>query len=453
MTLEDIWNNPMLWTDCYNLSHSYLKKDFSFDVSHIYNRKQGQILYGFNETVRKVLNQRIYEDQVEEADRLARKMGLRFPVELFMRVAKDFKGRIPLKVEALPDGTWCPTGTPFAQIMSTEDECGELVTYWEGMFLHAAFPSGVATRTMWMKRYLLEHKLPTHRFHSFGFRGHNSMENAYWASTAWNLFMSGTDDLHSIQHTPKAKISSIAASAHKVEQQFDNELEGYYFAVKAVSDKGDKIVAMPIDTYDPQRFIFQYSHRIADYANRLGVHVVFRPDSGDVIRQAISIYNLMTSLGHNNTSVIIGEGITFEKIKEYDQILLLENVPLAYVSYGIGAGLYKDIDRDWTGWAMKTAYSNHAPRMKFSTPLKQSIPGQVNLIRNEKNELVVEYTSKGLYEPIYDYNQRSTRPEVKVQTWEEIQQIALKQDVSQERIILSQSVLDKIEELRKQYLN
>lgn len=452
MTLEEIWDNPMLLSDCYNLSHTYLKKDLSFDISHIYNRKQGQILYGFNETVRKILNQRIYEDKVEEADNLARKMGLRFPVDMFMTIAKDFKGRIPLKVEALPDGTWCPTGTPFAQIMNTEEGFGELPTYWEGVLLHAAFPSGVATRAMWMKKYLNDHYLPAHRFHSFGFRGHNSMENAYWASTAWNLYMTGTDDLHSILHTPKAKISSIAASAHKVEQQFDSEIQGYFYAIDGVFQKGDKIVAMPIDTYDADRFITHYAVRVADYAEERGIHVVFRPDSGNVIEQAIKLYRLMKHEEYINTSVIIGEGITFEKIKEYDQILLLEGVPLAYVSYGIGAGLYKDIDRDWCGWAMKTAYSNHDNRMKFATPLKQSIPGQVNIVRNEDGLLMVDYTTKGLYEPIYDYNQRSTRPEFKVQTWEEIQQIALKQDVSQERILLSPLVLAEIERLREKYL-
>lgn len=452
MTLGQIWDNPLLWTDCYNLSHTLLKKDLSFDVSHIYNRKRGQILYGFNEIVLKVLNQKIEESMVIEADEYARKMKLHFPIDMFMRIVNEFKGRIPLKMEALKDGTWCPIGTPFAQVMNTEEGFGELPTYWEGMFLHAAFPSGVATRAMYLKLYLNDRKLPPHRLHSFGFRGHNSMENAYWASTAWNLYHVGTDDFASIQHTPNAPISSIMASAHKVEQQFDKELDGYFYAIEAAHKVGDKIVAMPIDTYDSNRFIFQYTTQIARKAHELGIHVVFRPDSGDVVYQTHMIYQMMKVFGFDNTSVIIGEGITEKVIYDYDKEFASRGVPLNYISYGIGAGLYKDIDRDWTGWAMKTAYSNHSSRMKFSSPLKQSIPGQVNLVRNEEGQLVVDYTSKGEYQTIYEYSQRSTRPEFKVQTWDEIKHIANNQNINQGSIILSPSVLDEIEKLRKIYL-
>ena len=72
------------------------------------------IIYGFNEIATSLLNQRIYENHVIEADELATKMGLTFPIELWMSVVKDFRGRIPLRVQALPDGTACPKGTPFA---------------------------------------------------------------------------------------------------------------------------------------------------------------------------------------------------------------------------------------------------------------------------------------------------------------------------------------------------
>ena len=143
------------------------------------------ILYGFNETVNHILNRQIDVGMVMEAEELAHKMGMKFPTEMWMNCVDRMKGYIPLKVEALPDGTYVPKGTPFAQITNTEEGFGELVTWWEGIFLHTSFPSACATRAYEMRKYLDDNHLPKHRLHSFGFRGHRSPQDAYWATTAW----------------------------------------------------------------------------------------------------------------------------------------------------------------------------------------------------------------------------------------------------------------------------
>ena len=50
-----------------------------------------------------------------------------------------------LKVEALPDGSWVPRGTPFAQISNVVKGFGELVTGWEPLLLHPWFASSCNT--------------------------------------------------------------------------------------------------------------------------------------------------------------------------------------------------------------------------------------------------------------------------------------------------------------------
>lgn len=460
MTLDQIWDNPLMWTDVYNTEHYLQKIDQSFEVSHIYNRNAPMILYGFHETVKKILNRRIYPEQVEEAIGYARKMGMKFPADMWFKIVNEFKGRIPLRVQALPDGSWVPKGTPFCQIYNTEEGFGELVTWWEAMFLHASFASGCATRAFEMRKYLLSKNYPLHRFHSFGFRGHNSMENAYWAGTSWNLFLTGTDDFHTKYHTPNVEIKSIPALAHKVVQQFDNEMDAYETAIfKAINNKGDGtgICAIVIDTYDPQRFIDIYLEPVLSYAMYNKVHVVFRPDSGPVLRHACDIYKKAAwkIIGNDPRpycSVIIGEGMSFNKAQIFDMHLKNEGVPPEFVNYGIGAGFYKDIDRDYLGWAMKTAYSNHDARMKFSADeIKQSIPGQVNIVKNDEGKLMVDYTRDGLYEDLYFYDSRSDAPYVKQYNWENIQARALKQDDNQDNIILSNSITNKIAKIRKDY--
>lgn len=44
-------SNPLVLTDAYNLSHSALKVNADWETSHVYNRKAGQVLFGFHEAV------------------------------------------------------------------------------------------------------------------------------------------------------------------------------------------------------------------------------------------------------------------------------------------------------------------------------------------------------------------------------------------------------------------
>lgn len=176
--------------------------------------------------------------QVDEAKSVAAGFGLSFPTALWTRVVDELGGRIPLRVEAVEEGSWTPAGTPFAQVSNTVVGFGELVTWFEAPLLHAHFSSACATEAKAMRDYLeglmAERGYPAsflQRFHSFGFRGHRSLEDAYWAGSAWALFLSGSDDLHIGLHHPEAGLRSIPALAHKVVQQFDSEMACYTHAV------------------------------------------------------------------------------------------------------------------------------------------------------------------------------------------------------------------------------
>ena len=453
--LKDIRNNILLLTDAYNLSHTDLKENTDYEISHIYNRSRGMILYGFNETVIDLLNTKIEVDMVEEAQDLARKIGMRFPFDMWYKVATELEGQIPLRVQALADGSWVPKGTPFAQVMNTVEGFGEIVTWFEPIYLHTYFPSGCATEALWLRKYLERMNLPLERFHSFGFRGHHSLEDAYWAGTAWNLFLPSTDDFHTSYHTPSTKLTTIPATAHKTMQQFDNELDGFKRAIDGATKYKSKTVALVIDTYDPERVINDYIPIILHYAEEKGIHIVFRPDSGDLIKQSLNIWKKYG--GWSNWSMIIGEGMTLEKIEEFDKRLLEAKFPLDNMTYGIGAGFYKHIDRDWLGHAMKTAYSNGKPRMKFSTPFKTSIPNQVNLVMVD-GEMTVDYTRDGenhdaLYMDVWYYDTKTDKPYWERQDWKDIQLNALLNldTPLQEEIKLSPLVQTTIKEFKERY--
>ena len=195
---------------------------------------------------------------------------------------------------------------------------------------------------------------------------------------------------------------------------------------------------------------------ILHYAEERNVHVVFRPDSGDLIDQTIQINNKYNVW--SNWSIIIGEGMSLSKIEEFDKKLLEAKFPLDKMSYGIGAGFYKHIDRDWLGHAMKTAYSNGKPRMKLSTPFKTSIPNTVNLVYDDYGKLMVDYTRDGenhdsLYYDVWHYDTKTDKPYFNRQDWSEIRDLATLNlgKKLQEDIILSPLVHQAIGEFRSKY--
>ena len=79
---EDVQKNPIMWTDVYNTSHTFFKESVEREVSHIYNRKSGMFLYGFNHAVLTTLTTKIEEVMVEEAQMFAENMGMPFPTDV-----------------------------------------------------------------------------------------------------------------------------------------------------------------------------------------------------------------------------------------------------------------------------------------------------------------------------------------------------------------------------------
>ncbi|EJW13913.1 nicotinamide phosphoribosyltransferase domain-containing protein [Paenibacillus alvei] len=469
--LKDLRSNPIMLTDAYNLSHQRLKINTDWEVSHMYNRSKPMLLFGLLEIANNILKTQITIEMIDQAEAQANRMGLIFPRELWVRVVNECDGWIPIEIQTLPEGTWCPVGTPFAQIRNTIRGFGELVTWFEGEWMHGYFPSTAATQAYRMRKYL-EQKQRQYgyddsfmlRLHSFGFRGHRSLEDAYWAGISWNLFLYGTDDFHTAVHTPSAKIVSIAALAHKVTQQFDNEYEGYKHAIKATADAGEKVVAIVIDTYDAHRFLNEYLIPLAKYAAELGVHIVIRPDSGDTWEQVVIAYRFISRhyLPITNVSAIIGEGMDFENVKKADAYFEQHGVPLNFVSYGVGGGFYNYSNRDLLGWAMKTAFSNGKSRMKFSeNPIKRSIPDVVGLYRNSYGDLIVGKEddvpeSANLYRTIYSYTDGMDVPfmiEYGDSEWKETQERALAANTEQANIYLSDEIRAEIGEFQRRYRN
>ena len=88
-----------------------MKCNADWETSHIYNRNRSMILFGFWENVIHSLNTQITDKMIGDADKYATEMDMPFPRKLFERVVDELNGRIPLCIEALPEGgTFVPKG-------------------------------------------------------------------------------------------------------------------------------------------------------------------------------------------------------------------------------------------------------------------------------------------------------------------------------------------------------
>jgi nicotinic acid phosphoribosyltransferase len=430
--------NRLMLTDVYNLSHGFMKCNVDFEASHIVNRNAPMILFGFDAAAHDILDYKVKEDDIIQAGACAKKMNMEFPAEMFYDAMKYESIGDILKVEALPDGSWVPRGTPFAQISNVVKGFGELVTWWEPLLLHPWFASSCATRALKMKQYLTERNERLTRFHSFGFRGHRSMDDAYWCGRAWSLFLPGTDDFHiSIDLAGE----SIPALAHKVTMNWDDELKCYVEAVRRSADKGYKAVSIVIDTVSSKKFIEEYLLKVQASADACKITPIYRPDSGDVIVQARNIVTKLKENGYINFGIIIGDSVTFNDAKGYDLVWKKYGHDCNLVTWGIGAGFYNDLTRDSLGWAMKTCYSNGKERMKYTdTIAKRSIPGKVSLKYRRDGKLVAhtktEYSCENSDYILLNISTPST--------FERTKKIANRQDCDQQEIILSDALRTKM---------
>lgn len=422
---DDFKKNPVRLTDGYNNSHFELKKDLSWETAHVYNRAAPMIMYGANRIYLDILTRQITTQMVQDAEKdvKSKSYGMHFPSEMWYSIVDKLNGYLPLRVQFAPEGMWLPKGTPFCQVRNTVEGYGELPSWLESILTHSYFACGCATEAFYIRRYLDSKNLPPNRVHNFSLRGGRGTEDMHYAGTAWNLFLTGTDDVPSLEYTQAAPMSSIPATAHKTTQQFDIEFDAYKLAIDVGATYEQKTVAIVIDTYDPWRVIKHYAKDMLSYAKEKGVHIVFRPDSGDGLEQALALWTLY---GENkNWSVIIGESMSFQAMKNMDIKLEKIGFPLSRMFIGIGAGFYNHINRDTLGFSMKSAFSNHKPRMKVvkSNPFKQSIPGNVNLTLDENMNVMVDveeddYDDYGFYYNAYQYDGTTEQPIIEPKFWE-----------------------------------
>lgn len=458
-------NNNWFDVDTYYFSHPGVKINKAVEHALMFNRVKEQIMYGVEDIIEEEFGYPRTAEELLEAGQGAREWGLDYPIEFFEPVITQCKGYLPIEIKGFVSGQYVPKNTPFLSVKNTKIGMGPLAPWGEAMLMMGAFPTACVSRAYEMAQYLKQRNLPIQRIHGFDLRSYRTKAEAKIGGTAW--FVGGlrsTDNFLVAQWIRVKGAGSIPAMAHTLVQNFGmgNELESYKKFISDQKTKGYKMVAVVVDTYSTDNFIKKYLDLLMEITNEEGMTIVYRPDSGDVIDFAKRIYYQAKKRDRLNcTKVIIGENVTFERIKQWDKEFELIGIPLDFFAFGIGGGYHRDLNRDTHGWAMKTCYVSNwtgdnglpeqIPVMKFAdTPLKMSIPGPIDVVKTDEGLMVAlesEKLGESAYTTLYRFNETFTEPYMYKPDLENVMNTVEEQDTTQKEILYSSGVLELKQQL------
>lgn len=234
-------------TDSYKVSH-YLQYPPGTTSMFSYIESRGgeydkTVFFGLQYYLKEYLSHRVTPEEVERAKTLFAVHGEPFNYEGWMYIAKNLKGKLPVRIRAVPEGTVVPTHNILVSIESTDPKVFWIVSWLETMLLRVWHPITVATRSYTIKQIILDALRKSSddpeaeinfKLHDFGARGVSSQESAMIGGASHLINFMGSDTVAGVlcaneyYNSPMAGFS-IPASEHSSITSWgkENEVEAY----------------------------------------------------------------------------------------------------------------------------------------------------------------------------------------------------------------------------------
>lgn len=385
--MTKLQDSIMIDTDAYKVSMwQQYPEGTEFVSSYVEARKNPWLTatwYGLAHVLQK-LAEPVTVEQVHFADRYWTARGLPFNLKGWLEIAEDpiLKGRLPLKIQAAPEGTVMEHSNVLVQVVNTDPRFFWLTTWVETALMRVWYPTTVASLSAAIKTDIYDALVKTadapdeeilFKLHDFGARGVSSAESAGIGGSAHLLNFMGSDTgkagLHAMEfyNAPFEGVdASIPASEHSTITSWGRENE-----VKAFENMLDKfgggLVACVSDSYDIYNAVSnlwgdELKQRIIEMEGML----VVRPDSGNAETVPLEVVQLLdAAFGHtvntkgykvlNNVRVIQGDGINQDSIAVIMQSLMDKGYSISNIAFGMGGALLQGVNRDTMGFAMKAS--------------------------------------------------------------------------------------------------
>lgn len=356
-----------------------------------------------------------------------------FNRKMWERILRKHKGRLPVRIKAVKEGSVIPTGNVLMTVENTDPKCAPLTNGLESVLTHVWYPTTVATLSHSIKDELRKGfdrssdnpAALDFMLHDFGYRSVSSDESAEFGSGGHLSIFKGTDTVVGLMFVVTYYAELVAKS---------NPFEGIAFSVPAtehsimtalgrdgetsvvrnlITEYPDGILSVVGDSYDIYNFVDVIMGKTlkTEILNRNGVFVV-RPDSVTPTHptpEAEMVWimeNLAQNFGYTTNSkgykvinpkvrVLWGDGIDRLGIyKIVDAIIAagfsIENI----ATFGMGGGLLQKINRDTQRFAFKSCWQerNGIGYDIFKCPLdksKESKKGRIKLVKDNGKYLTV----------------------------------------------------------------
>lgn len=414
--------NIILDCDSYKSSH-YLQYPPNTESMFSYVESRGgkwpeTVFFGLQYFLKSFLSQTVTVADVEEAREVLTAHGEPFPYEGWMYIATKLRGKLPVRIRAVPEGTVVPTGNVLVSIESTDPKVFWVASWLETALLRAVwYPTTVCTQSYNIKKTIMGFLEKTSsapaeeisfKLHDFGARGVSSSESSGIGGLAHLVNFQGTDTVQALLYGRKyygidMAGFSIPASEHSSITSWgrENEVEAYRNLLQQFGQQG-KIFACVSDSYD---LLSACEHlwggELKDEVIDSGATVVIRPDSGDPATMVLKTLQVLESKfgsttndkGYrvlNHVRVIQGDGINQDSITEILNLATEHGFSATNIAFGMGGALLQGINRDTQRFAMKcssiTVDGKHVDVVKdpITDPGKRSKAGRIDLILTEE---------------------------------------------------------------------
>ncbi|NSX55649.1 nicotinate phosphoribosyltransferase [Parasulfitobacter algicola] len=420
-------DNLIFDTDSYKLSHyNQYPEGTEFVSSYIEPRRAWDdidqvVFFGLQIELTKLAGSVVTQAMLNEAAPFLKAHGFEIFVEGWQYIIETYDGRLPILIEALPEGTIAPVGVPQMRIENTDPKCFWLVSYLETRLLRAVwYASTVCSLSHAVVGSIRERLKITDgsdagaefKLHDFGARGATGFEAAAIGGAAHLINSRGTDTLAGLVYARNfygADMAgfSIPATEHSTMTAagVDGELDQMR---RFLHTNPSGLIACVSDSYDLMRAVKNYWGGALrdDVLARDGVLVV-RPDSGDPVQIVPDVIEaLMAKFGYGTTAqgyrllaekvrVIQGDGVNKDSIIRIMDVMMDRGLAIGNIAFGMGGGLLQKLDRDSLGYAMKASaiYRNGAWHDVFKDPktaqgTKTSRKGKQGAMRNDSGRFV-----------------------------------------------------------------
>lgn len=385
----NLFNNILMLTDSYKVSHyrQYPQKTSiisSYLESRGHKEYKDTVFFGLQYFLKQYLCKTVTQDMVEEAaDFYKAHFG---DPTMFNRigwehVVKEHGGRLPVKINAVPEGTVVPTHNVLMTIENTDPKCYWLTNWLETLLVNLWYPITVTSISRENKKVIaaaLEESgdpagLPF-KLHDFGCRGVTCPEQAGLGGCAHLVNFMGTDTVPALEVARKIYGEemagfSIPAAEHSTITAWgkEHEVDAYRNMLKQYPEGLVAVVSDSYDIYNACKNLWGDKLK-ADVLDRKGT-VVVRPDSGKATKVLPEVlFTLGQAFGYKKNKkgykvlpdcirVIQGDAVEPHTLPIYLNCVMDRGWSADNIAFGSGGGLLQKLNRDTYNFAFKCSYA------------------------------------------------------------------------------------------------